>query len=78
MSQKVKGAAISIDLGTTYSCAAVWMNRKNRVEVIPNEQGNKITPSYVAFTDSEILVGEGAKNQIARNPTNTVFGKSFY
>ncbi|GJZ42531.1 heat shock cognate 70 kDa protein [Tanacetum coccineum] len=73
MTQKVKGAAIGIDLGTTYSCAAVWLNNKNRVEVIPNEQGNKITPSYVAFIDSEILVGEGAKNQIARNPTNTVF-----
>ncbi|KAL9993285.1 putative Heat shock protein 70 family [Helianthus debilis subsp. tardiflorus] len=77
MSQKVKGAAIGIDLGTTYSCAAVWFDKKKRVEVIPNEQGNSITPSFVAFNDSELLVGEGAKNQIARNPTNTVFGKSF-
>ncbi|KAJ0513120.1 putative Heat shock protein 70 family [Helianthus annuus] len=73
MSQKVKGAAIGIDLGTTYSCAAVWLDRKNRVEVIPNEQGNNITPSCVAFDATELLVGEGAKNQIARNPTNTVF-----
>ncbi|GJY40282.1 heat shock protein 70 family protein, partial [Tanacetum coccineum] len=71
---RVKGAAIGIDLGTTYSCAAVWFHQKRRVEIIPNEQGNKITPSFVAFSDTEILVGEGAKNQIARNPTNTVFG----
>ncbi|KAJ0882914.1 putative Heat shock protein 70 family [Helianthus annuus] len=71
--QKVKGAAIGIDLGTTYSCAAVWFDGKNRVEVIPNEQGNNTTPSCVAFNDTELLVGEGAKNQIARNPTNTVF-----
>ncbi|MFS7976932.1 putative Heat shock protein 70 family [Helianthus anomalus] len=73
MSQKVKGAAIGIDLGTTYSCAAVWLDRKNRVEVIPNEQGNNTTPSFVAFNDTDLLVGEGAKNQIARNPTNTVY-----
>ncbi|KAM0028226.1 putative Heat shock protein 70 family [Helianthus debilis subsp. tardiflorus] len=73
MSQKVKGAAIGIDLGTTYSCAAVWFDRKKRVEVIPNEQGNNITPSCVAFNDTDLLVGEGAKNQIARNSTNTVF-----
>ncbi|KAI3805753.1 hypothetical protein L1987_21638 [Smallanthus sonchifolius] len=73
MSKKVKGAAIGIDLGTTYSCAAVWFDKKNRVEVIFNEQGNNITPSCVAFNDAELLVGEGAKNQIARNPTNTVF-----
>ncbi|KAJ0878678.1 putative Heat shock protein 70 family [Helianthus annuus] len=73
MSQKVKGAAIGIDLGTTYSCAAVWFDRKKRVEVIPNEQGNNTTPSFVAFNDSELLVGEGAKDQIARNPTNTLF-----
>ncbi|KAI3759877.1 hypothetical protein L1987_50261 [Smallanthus sonchifolius] len=73
MSEKVKGAAIGIDLGTTYSCAAVWFDVKKRVEVIPNEQGNNITPSYVAFNDAELLVGDGAKNHIARNPTNTVF-----
>ncbi|PWA73943.1 heat shock protein 70 family [Artemisia annua] len=71
MSKRVKGPAIGIDLGTTYSCAAVWFHTKNRVEIIPNEQGNNITPSYVAFNDMEVLVGEAAKNQIARNPTNT-------
>nr|XP_043625370.1 heat shock cognate 70 kDa protein-like [Erigeron canadensis] len=73
MSRGVKGAAIGIDLGTTYSVAAVWFQGKNRVEIIPNEQGNKITPSCVAFDDTELFVGEGAKNQITRNPSNTVF-----
>ena len=76
MSERVKGAAIGIDLGTTYSCVGFWFDKKNRVEIIPNEQENKTTPSFIAFTDTELLVGEGAKNQIARNPTNTVFGKS--
>ena len=64
--------AIGIDLGTTYSCVAVWQH--GRVEIIPNEQGNRTTPSYVAFTEAESLVGDGAINQVARNPTNTVFG----
>jgi heat shock protein 1/8 len=64
--------AIGIDLGTTYSCVAVWQN--DRVEIIVNDQGNRTTPSYVAFTDKERLVGEAAKNQVARNPTNSVFG----
>nr|GEW84140.1 reverse transcriptase domain-containing protein [Tanacetum cinerariifolium] len=73
MPERVKGAAFGIDLGTTYSCVAVWFHKKNRVEIIPNEQGNN-TPSCVAFNDIEILVGEGTKNQIARNPTDTVFG----
>ena len=77
MSHKSKGAAIGIDLGTTYSCAGVWFHQKNRVEIIPNEQGNKVTPSFIAFSDAKVLVGEGAKNQIAMNPTNTVFGKYF-
>jgi L1 cell adhesion molecule like protein len=63
--------AIGIDLGTTYSAVAVWQNGK--VEVIANDQGNRCTPSYVAFTDTERLIGEAAKNQIAMNPTNTVF-----
>ena len=71
-----KGIAIGIDLGTTYSCVAAWFDQHNRVEIIPNEQGNKITPSCLAFNDSQVLVGEGAKNQIHRNPTNTIFGKS--
>ncbi|RZC86257.1 hypothetical protein C5167_007443 [Papaver somniferum] len=66
-------AAIGIDLGTTYSCVAVWKNE--RVEIISNDQGNRITPSYVAFNDSIRMIGEAARNQVARNPTNTVFSK---
>ncbi|WOL13891.1 hypothetical protein Cni_G22671 [Canna indica] len=66
-----KSKAIGIDLGTTYSCVGVWMN--DRVEIIPNDQGNRTTPSYVAFTDTERLVGDAAKNQVAMNPHNTVF-----
>ena len=62
---------IGIDLGTTYSCAAVWRN--NHIEIIPNDQGGRTTPSYVAFTQSERIIGEAAKNQVARNPRNTVF-----
>lgn len=63
--------AIGIDLGTTYSCVANF--RYNRVDIIPNDQGNRTTPSFVAFTDTERLCGEAAKNQAAMNPTNTVF-----
>jgi len=63
--------SIGIDLGTTYSCVAVMKN--NKVEVISNDQGNRTTPSYVAFTDTERLIGESAKNQAAMNPSNTVF-----
>ncbi|XP_073020853.1 heat shock cognate 70 kDa protein-like [Primulina eburnea] len=63
--------AIGIDLGTTFSCVAVW--RRNRVEIIPNDQGNRITPSYVAFNETERLIGDAAKNLAAENPTNTVF-----
>ena len=65
------GKGIGIDLGTTYSCVAVWQN--DRVEVIANDQGNRTTPSYVAFTDTERLIGDAAKNQVAMNPHNTVF-----
>ena len=63
-----------IDLGTTYSCVAVW--RHNCVEIIPNEQGNRTTPSCVAFTNAERFIGDAAKNQMAMNPINTVFGES--
>jgi heat shock protein 5 len=62
---------IGIDLGTTYSCVGVY--QKGRVEIIPNEQGNRITPSYVAWTDEERLVGDAAKNQATLNPEQTVF-----
>ncbi|KAL6649674.1 hypothetical protein ACP70R_013898 [Stipagrostis hirtigluma subsp. patula] len=68
---KGDGPTIGIDLGTTYSCVAVW--RGDRAEVIANDQGNRLTPSCVAFTATECLVGDAAVNQGALNPTNTVF-----
>ncbi|KAM1406586.1 hypothetical protein ACFXTH_001247 [Malus domestica] len=68
---KAEGHAIGIDLGTTYSCVAVW--QYDHVEIIVNDQGSRTTPSHVAFTDAEILVGDAAFNQLIGNPSNSIF-----
>lgn len=71
MSGKLEGYSVGIDLGTTYSCVGVWQH--GQVDIISNDQGYRTTPSYVAFTETERLVGEAAKSQTAMNPVNTVF-----
>ncbi|TKY66189.1 Heat shock cognate 70 kDa protein 2 [Spatholobus suberectus] len=73
MAKRYEGCAVGIDLGTTYSCVAVWQEQHCRVEIIHNDQGNNTTPSFVAFTDHQRLIGDAAKNQAAANPENTVF-----
>lgn len=68
---EIEGPVVGIDLGTTYSCVGIFRNQ--RVEIIPNDQGNRVTPSYVAYTDTERLTGEAAKNQATLNPSQTLY-----
>ena len=68
-----KAPAIGIDLGTTYSCVGVFQH--GNAQIIANDQGNRTTPSCVAFTDTGRLIGDAARNQVAINPENTIFGK---
>ena len=71
MSSKSDTIAVGLDLGTTNSCVGIW--RDGRVEIIASDTGSRTVPSYVAFTDTERLIGEGAKNQAAGNPLNTIY-----
>jgi len=73
-----EGRVVGIDLGTTYSCVAVWLDQHQRVEIIHNDQGNRTTPSFVAFNNEQRLIGDAAKNQSATNPENTIFGKFLF
>ena len=68
---QIDGPAVGIDLGTTYSCVGIW--QQERCEIIANDHGNRTTPSCVAFTETERLIGDAAKNQAAMNPNNTIF-----
>ena len=70
--------AIGIDLGTTNSCVAVFQAEKRKVEILTNEHGSRVTPSVVAFTKGECLIGEPAVHQAARNPDNTFYGDTFF
>ena len=72
MAGEEDGPTIGIDLGAMHSCVVVW--QRDRVEIITNKQGNRMTPSYVAFTDNERLIGDATKNQVARSSTNSIFG----
>jgi molecular chaperone DnaK (HSP70) len=67
--------AIGIDLGTTNSRVGIWLDEENRFQLISNYLGHHTTPSYVAFTETERLIGDAAKDQASKNPANTVFGK---
>ncbi len=69
--EKAKWPVVGIDLGTTFSCVGIFKN--GRVDIIANDLGNRITPSWVAFTETERLIGEAAKNQAPSNPENTIF-----
>ena len=69
--ERVEAPCVGIDLGTTYSVVGVW--QQGEVQIIQNEMGNRITPSVVAFTDTERLIGDGAKNQLPQNPENTIY-----